>query len=283
MNVYKIENIITGDCYIGSETNDNSRWRQHISRLRRNCHHSIYLQRAFNKYGEINFVFSLIEVGINDNIILLQREQHYIDTENSKYNMCRIAGNTSGILKTKEQKDKLASISRTLYYSNNKSDVFTMKNKQHSDKSKAKIGASNKNKIITNEMKSKISKGKSIYRIFVYNIETLEVLNIFSNVGEAANFYNSPTRKIKDYLNTKFGIFKGSIIRYEHDKPISLTKNNRLTPIIWSDKDGNYLGEFKSLVEAELKTKIPSVSISQSINKNCLAKGYRFNKNIIAS
>lgn len=281
MNIYKIENIITKDCYIGSETNDNSRWRQHISRLRRNCHHSIYLQRAFNKYGEINFLFSLIETGINDNKDLLEREQYYIDSEKSKYNMCRIAGNTSGILKTKEQKDKLASISRKLYYSNNKSDVFTMKNKQHSDKSKAKIGASNKNKIITDEMKSKISKSKSIYRIFVYDIETLEVLNIFSNVGEAANCYNSTTRKIKDYLNTKFGVFKGLIIRYEHDKPISPTKNNRLTPIIWSDKDGNYLGEFKSLVEAELKTKIPSASISQSINKNCLAKGYRFKKNTL--
>lgn len=281
MNIYKIENIITKDCYIGSETNDNSRWRQHISRLRRNCHHSTYLQRAFNKYGEINFVFSLIEVGIGDNKTLLEREQYYIDNGNSKYNMCRIAGNTKGVFKTQEQKDHLSNKSRELYYKNNKSSVFSMKGKRHSDTSKKKISLGNKNKIVSEKTKSILSNKLAIYRIFVYDIDTLDCVNIFTNIGEAAKHYDSTTRKIKDYLNTKFGVFKGFIIRYENDKPISPTKNNRLTPIIWTDKNGNYLGEFKSLVEAQLKTGIPSGSISQSINKNCLAKGYRFTKNIL--
>ncbi len=50
---------------------------------------------------------------------------------------------------------------------------------------------------------------------------------------------------------------------------------------IGSETNDNYLGEFKSLSEAQIKTGIPSGSISQSINKNCLAKGYRFKKNTL--
>lgn len=283
MNIYKIENIKNKDCYIGSETINNSRWRTHISLLRRNIHHSIYLQRAFNKHGEDNFIFTLIETDIDDNIKLLEREQYYINTEKSKYNMCRIAGNTKGIFKTQEQKDKLAIISRKLYYSNDKSSVFTMKNKQHTEESKIKIGLGSKNKIISNETKLKLSCSMSIYKICEYNIDTLELIKTYGNIRETSDFYNVTTHKIKNRLRTKFGVFNGVILRYEYDKPVSLNNNNNKTPIFWYTKDGKYLGEFKSLTEAEKETNISVASISQSINKNYLAGGYKFSKNILGS
>lgn len=224
MNIYKIENIKTKDCYIGSETNNNSRWRQHISRLRHNKHHSIYLQRGFNKYGEDNFTFILLETGITDNTTLLNREQFYIDSENSKYNMCKIAGNTKGITKTQEQKDKLAKISRILYFSNDKALKFTMKDKNHSNESKSKISLGNKNKLVTKETKLKMSLSKCVYKVCEYDIETLELIAIYPNICEASKNHRISTQKMKNYLNTKFGIFNGVILRYEHNKPIKKVK-----------------------------------------------------------
>ena len=49
--VYQIVNELNGHRYIGSSKNIQHRILVHRSALRRNSHHSIYLQNAFNKYG----------------------------------------------------------------------------------------------------------------------------------------------------------------------------------------------------------------------------------------
>ena len=54
--VYRITNGINGDKYIGSAVDEYKRLRLHISQLRSGAHHSIRLQRAYNKYGEGVFV-----------------------------------------------------------------------------------------------------------------------------------------------------------------------------------------------------------------------------------
>jgi len=77
MGIYKIENMVNGKVYIGSSKDIKQRFRQHLSDLKNNRHHSIHLQRAWNKYGESNFKFSIIEEldYIND---LFITERHYI-------------------------------------------------------------------------------------------------------------------------------------------------------------------------------------------------------------
>lgn len=50
--------------------------------MKNNKHYNPYLQNAWNKYGEENFVFEIIEIVENENI-LRNREQHYIDIFNS--------------------------------------------------------------------------------------------------------------------------------------------------------------------------------------------------------
>lgn len=59
--VYKITNIKNNKIYIGS-TNLSFmvRWNKHRSALKRNKHHSIHLQNAWNKYGESCFKFDII-------------------------------------------------------------------------------------------------------------------------------------------------------------------------------------------------------------------------------
>lgn len=59
--VYYIQNKITKQLYIGQSKNLKIRKRKHFSMLRNNSHFNKYLQRSFNKYGEKNFEFKVIE------------------------------------------------------------------------------------------------------------------------------------------------------------------------------------------------------------------------------
>jgi len=58
---YKIESLINGHLYIGITINPKRRRKAHFTELRCNCHDNSYLQAAFKKYGEENFIFSIIE------------------------------------------------------------------------------------------------------------------------------------------------------------------------------------------------------------------------------
>ena len=99
--IYKIENTITNDFYIGSAVNYVYRKWTHLKRLRENKHHNAILQNSWNKHGEFVFSFSIIEE-ISDKEQLVKREQYWIDTLNPRYNICRIAGSPLGIKHSNE-------------------------------------------------------------------------------------------------------------------------------------------------------------------------------------
>lgn len=54
---YSIKNLVTGDAYVGSTSNWRLRRNSHMHMLRKGKHHSVWLQRAWNKYGQKSFVF----------------------------------------------------------------------------------------------------------------------------------------------------------------------------------------------------------------------------------
>lgn len=59
--IYKIINITNGKFYVGSTGDTRERFRVHRKRLRSNKHHCAHLQAAWNKYGEDNFLFKVVE------------------------------------------------------------------------------------------------------------------------------------------------------------------------------------------------------------------------------
>jgi group I intron endonuclease len=82
--IYKIRNIINDKIYIGSAKDIKKRWRRHKCGLRGNKHENVLLQRSWNKYGEKNFVFEVVEIcEIRE---LLDLEQKYLDL-NPQYNI----------------------------------------------------------------------------------------------------------------------------------------------------------------------------------------------------
>lgn len=91
--IYKIVNTETKEFYLGSSTNFNKRKTEHLYDLRHNCHHSKYLQNAWNKYGEDKFEFIVFKdyKAKASNKDLKSREQNYIDKFNPAYNVNRNA------------------------------------------------------------------------------------------------------------------------------------------------------------------------------------------------
>lgn len=86
MVTYKIENLLTGDLYIGSTNNFLKRQQYHKAALRKGIHHSIVLQRAWNKYGEEAFEFLVIET-YTTRAEAFANEQKLINTLEPKYNV----------------------------------------------------------------------------------------------------------------------------------------------------------------------------------------------------
>lgn len=98
--IYCIENLINGKKYIGSAVDIKTRWIRHKGDLRRGNHHSLYLQRSFNKYGIELFKFEIIARCPEEYLIKL--EQWFINTQKPEYNICKIAGSNRGIKYSEE-------------------------------------------------------------------------------------------------------------------------------------------------------------------------------------
>ena len=75
--IYKIINVANGNFYVGSTVDFKARFKRHRSRLRKNNHHNKHLQSAWNKYGEYNFIFRIVEV-VPDNDSLQAAEDVWL-------------------------------------------------------------------------------------------------------------------------------------------------------------------------------------------------------------
>jgi group I intron endonuclease len=75
--IYKIENIKNNKIYIGSSVNLKNREYSHFRLLNKDIHYNDYLQHSYNKYGQDNFEFEIIELCSFDDLI--SKENYYIN------------------------------------------------------------------------------------------------------------------------------------------------------------------------------------------------------------
>lgn len=106
--IYKITNRENGKFYVGSSVNIKARWGKHLSALRLGTHKNAHLQAAFRKSGEAAFIFDVLEVCHQGE--LLKREQHYLDSMKPGYNILQIAGNSTGYRHGQEAKLKMSMV-----------------------------------------------------------------------------------------------------------------------------------------------------------------------------
>ena len=106
IGIYKIQNLINDKVYIGQSVDIEKRWSTHKAELKNNYHYNVHLQSAWNKYGEENFEFSIVEEC--DIGQLNQREIYWIVKFNSYengYNLTPGGGNTESFSKSVIQFD----------------------------------------------------------------------------------------------------------------------------------------------------------------------------------
>ena len=108
--VYKITNIINGKFYVGSSINMTKRKYLHFSKLRRKIHDNSHLQSSFNKYGEENFIFSILATC--PAIYCIKLEQWFLDNLNPQYNKHPLANSSLGT-RHNERFKELARINNT--------------------------------------------------------------------------------------------------------------------------------------------------------------------------
>ncbi len=108
--VYWIRNKKDGKRYIGSTNDFEKGWKERLKALRKEKHHNIRLQRAWNKHREENFVFEIVEKVKGNRTEVYNREQYYLDlywTTGFLYNLKKEAVGGSGP-KSKESRAKLS-------------------------------------------------------------------------------------------------------------------------------------------------------------------------------
>ena len=138
--IYKIENIITGDFYIGQSINLKNRKHKHFYTLKKNNHFNIHLQNSYNKYGKESFIFQVILYcePFDTNYY----EQKIVDNFNPKYNKRKncIVSNV-GIIHNEEFRKKISisSMGRMKGYKHNNETLRKMSDAQKQAHKKRKF------------------------------------------------------------------------------------------------------------------------------------------------
>ena len=169
IGVYIIKNKVNNKFYVSHSINIYRRFDSHKSYLNRGIHHCLYLQRAWNKYGEKNFEFIIIKECISE-AESIKLEQYYIDNyTNYLYNTSNIAAFGGDLLTNNPNKEKIiekrVATQRKLLDNMSSSEKISkfarkgsnngMYGKTHTDEVKKKIS-------LINTGKEPINKGKKL-------------------------------------------------------------------------------------------------------------------------
>lgn len=221
--IYKIQNKITNDLYIGSTKDFNHRKYTHFSLLDRNKHHSKILQRSYNKHGKRNFIFKIVETcNIHE---LLELEQFYLDLFNPRYNISKYA--YSPMKGRKHNKNTLKKMSGKIPW--NKGIPRTIKEKKKMSKNRKiahkKMNVDAKRRWI-NKLKNQVGYWKnknmpesSKYKISEHWRRILKPIKcsngkIYSTQLDAAIDLNIRQGHISEHLNKKRISVKGFKFNY---------------------------------------------------------------------
>jgi len=176
--IYEIVCLPTGKRYIGSAINLKERERVHKKGLITNTHINIYLQNAWNKYGEENFKFNVILYCKKR--VLIKKEQEFIDSYNLKkelFNICPTAGSALGRKHSEETKNKISLSEKGKIISKETRQKLSESLKGWepplmSERTKNKISESKKGIPLSEEHKKKLSEAKKGIKRIPFTEET---------------------------------------------------------------------------------------------------------------
>lgn len=233
--VYSISNLYNNKLYVGSSVNFKYRKWCHINALKNNKHHSPILQNSWNKYGEYQFQFDIIEI-VNNKNNLIEREQFWIDFLNPEFNCSPTAGSPLGVKHTIKARKNMSKAHKGKKLSPKSILKRSLKQsgKNHwnygcnmSDETKRKISESlklfNKNNNRkkynhTEETKNKLSK-KFMIPIYQYDLN-YNFIKEWEGIKPAAKELKIRETSIIDCLKGRRTDYKNFIWRYKCEKKV---------------------------------------------------------------
>lgn len=166
-SIYAIYNLINDKIYVGQTTEiyTHKRWKKHIYSLRNGKHNNSHLQSAWNKYGETNFKFIVLEECLE--LELDANEQIWIDSLNSMspwgYNM-RAGGRNGKHSDETRRKLSVANMGRHHSDETRKKMSIARSGEKHpnfgkhpSSKTREKLSAAHMDKHPSNKTREKMS------------------------------------------------------------------------------------------------------------------------------
>ena len=174
--IYQIVCKSTGKKYIGSSKRLETRFTKgHRYELRKNSHGNTKLQNAWNKYGEDDFFYGVIEYCTEEEQFAL--EQQYIDAvfaADIQLNVSERAG--GGDLGAEVNAKRSAAMKGKTFSDETRRKMSeACKGKTYSAETKQKLSEANKGKTLSEEQKQKLSeslKGNTRHKGKQHNVET---------------------------------------------------------------------------------------------------------------
>ena len=156
--IYKIINKVNGKYYVGMSSNIvKSRWKKHKRFLKDNIHWNKKLQNAWNKYGEENFEWKIIEIIEKEKLNVI--EQKYLDVAKNEQHTCyNLSFHSKEVFLDKNARAKISEYNKKhrVYSSEFKNNISSaakerlsdpknnpMYGKTHLDKAKSQISIKN--------------------------------------------------------------------------------------------------------------------------------------------
>lgn len=220
--IYKITCVVNNVCYIGQSIDIKSRWTKHLSLLRHNHHENNYLQNLFNKYGETNIKFEIVECcSITE---LDEKERYWIayygGVESKKNCNWESGGHERKVVSTEiRKKNSLSHKGRRMSIATEfkKGSPPWNKGKKATEETRKRLSDSHKGYKVKEETKNKLKVsmlGKGIVKKTSIPVAKVndngDIVKIFPSLGQAAiecgiNFINvkkrakHPNRKYQGY------------------------------------------------------------------------------------
>ena len=265
--IYQIVNDVNGKMYIGQSIDIFTRWITHKWELNANTHHNTHLQSAWNKHGEDNFSFNILEECPVE--LLDDRECYYIEKfnttdSNTGYNL--VSGGSCNRTFSQEVLEKMSK---------------SQTGRKHSEETKQKIRKSHLGKILSDET---ITKLKESHKKENLSQETINKMSIAKkgkpltddHKKKLSNAHKNrvvteETRKKMSKANighivsdeTREKLRKARLGKSLSEESKEKVRKSRIKKVVIQfDLENNFICEYESISFAEKETNTPGTHIS---------------------